>query len=44
MMETTLTRSKENMKVKIPEIRKALDVIDFLEKKRGMLIINSKEC
>jgi len=34
MMETTLTRSKENMKVKIPEIKKALDVIDFLEKKR----------
>jgi len=34
MMETTLTRSKENMKVKIPEIRKALDCIDFLEKKK----------
>jgi len=43
-METTLTRSKENMKVKIPEIKKALDVIDFLEKKRGMLVTNVIEC
>ena len=34
-METTLTRSKENMKVKIPEIKKALEVIDFLNKKQG---------
>lgn len=35
MMETTLFRSKENMKLKIPEIKKALDIVDALEKKHG---------
>jgi len=34
MMETTLIRSKESMKVKIPEITKAMEIIDLLEKKQ----------
>lgn len=35
-MESTLTRSKENMKVKIPEIQKALEIIDFMDKKQSI--------
>ncbi len=34
-MESQLTRSKQNMKDKIPEIKKALEIVDFIEKKRG---------
>jgi hypothetical protein len=41
MMETTLGRSKEGMKLKIPEIRKALDIVEALEKKHGKSTRNS---
>jgi hypothetical protein len=34
-MESQLTRSKQNMKDKIPEIKKALEIVDFIEKKKG---------
>jgi hypothetical protein len=34
-MESQLSRSKINMKEKIPEIRKALEIVDFIEKKQG---------
>ena len=37
-MESTLTRSKETMKVKIPEIKKALEIIEFLGIKNGNLL------
>ena len=40
-MESTLTRSKETMKVKIPEIKKALEIIEFLGNKNGNIVIIS---
>eukprot|EP01016_Furgasonia_blochmanni_P033793 TRINITY_DN3569_c0_g1_i1.p3 TRINITY_DN3569_c0_g1~~TRINITY_DN3569_c0_g1_i1.p3 ORF type:complete len:154 (+),score=52.97 TRINITY_DN3569_c0_g1_i1:273-734(+) len=33
-MESQLQRQKESMKQKIPEIKRALDIIEFLEKKQ----------
>ena len=35
MMETTLARSRESMKLKIPEIKKALEIVEALDKKHG---------
>jgi len=37
-METTLYRSKQSMKAKLPEIKKALDIVDALEQKQGKII------
>eukprot|EP01016_Furgasonia_blochmanni_P033798 TRINITY_DN3569_c0_g2_i4.p2 TRINITY_DN3569_c0_g2~~TRINITY_DN3569_c0_g2_i4.p2 ORF type:complete len:205 (-),score=75.47 TRINITY_DN3569_c0_g2_i4:285-899(-) len=34
LMESQLQRQKESMKQKIPEIKRALDIIEFLEKKQ----------
>ena len=38
-MESTLTRSKENMKIKIPEIQKALEIIEHMDKKKSIFPI-----
>lgn len=40
-METTLYRSKEGMKAKIPEIKKALEIVEVLDKKSGTM--NNKQ-
>lgn len=34
-METTLTRSRDNMKTKVPEIKKAIEIVSVLDKKQG---------
>jgi hypothetical protein len=43
MMEMQLSKSKENMTSKIPEIEKALEIIQVLEKERGFYLIISKQ-
>jgi hypothetical protein len=36
MMETTLYRSKESMRGKFPEIKKAFEIVDALDQKQGI--------
>jgi hypothetical protein len=42
-MESQLQRQKESMKGKIPEIKRALEIIEFLEKKQGKEFSGRKE-
>lgn len=35
LMEQQISRTKEMMKVKIPEIQKAIEIVELLEKQQG---------